>query len=78
MMEDNVRKRMYICVYLGHFTAQQKLTEHCKSTIMKNLKKKKKKKNVNSAFLCQFVYSGSQVLGDPLHLGKGSIHQFKC
>ena len=33
-MEDNVKKkRMYINVYLGHFAVQQKLTEHCKSTI---------------------------------------------
>ena len=34
MMEDIMRKRMYIYVYLGHFAAQQKLTEHHKSTII--------------------------------------------
>ena len=36
MMEDNVRKKN-ICIYgwLGHFTVQLKLTEHCKSIIMK-------------------------------------------
>ena len=48
MMEDNVRKRkyiyIYICIYiwLGHFSIQQKLTEHYKSNIKnKNLKKEK-------------------------------------
>ena len=34
MMEDDTRKRMYICVWLGHFAVQQKFTEHCKSTIL--------------------------------------------
>ena len=39
-MEDNVRKRMcvceiYICIWLGHFAVQQKLTEYCKSTLIK-------------------------------------------
>ena len=34
-MEDNVRKRMYICAKLGHFAIQQKLAGHCKSTIIK-------------------------------------------
>ena len=29
MMENNVRKRMYIYVGLGHFAVQQKLTERC-------------------------------------------------
>ena len=33
MLEDNVRKRMYIYAWLGHFGVQQKSTEHCKSTI---------------------------------------------
>ena len=41
MMEDNVRKRMYMHIYmymyvwLGHFSGQQKLTGYCKSTIEK-------------------------------------------
>ena len=40
MMEDKVRKRIDMCVYLGNFAIQQKLTEHCKSTITKkNFKK---------------------------------------
>ena len=30
MVEDNVRKRVYTYVLLGHFGVQQKLTEHCK------------------------------------------------
>ena len=37
--EDNMRKRMHIYVKLGHFAVQQKLTEHCKSAIIKKLKK---------------------------------------
>ena len=45
IMEDNVRKRMYIYMYeWGHFAVQQNLTEHCKSTIIKKLKSKKRKK----------------------------------
>ena len=36
MMEDNVRKRMYICVQLGHFAVQQKLTEHLLSHCIDN------------------------------------------
>ena len=35
MMEDNVKKRMYVNIWLGHFAVQQKLTEHCESTIIK-------------------------------------------
>ena len=34
MMEDNVRKRMHMCVLLGHCAVQQKLTEHEMSTII--------------------------------------------
>ena len=36
-MEDNVRKSIYIYIYmrLGPFAVQQKLTENCKSTILK-------------------------------------------
>ena len=30
MMEDNMRKRIYICVWLGHYAVQQKLTQYCK------------------------------------------------
>ena len=36
-----MRKRIYIYVQLGHFAVQQKMKEHCKSTIIK-LKKKKR------------------------------------
>ena len=44
-MEDNVRKRMYVCVCvcerererLDHFALQQKLTEHYKSTIIEKI-----------------------------------------
>ena len=45
-MDDNVRKRTYyIYIYnWGHFAVQQKLTEHCKSTIMKNKFLKNRKK----------------------------------
>ena len=44
MMEDNMRKRMYVCVWLGHFAVQQKLVQHCKSTILQ-LKERKKETN---------------------------------
>ena len=36
MMEDNVRKSIYI--WLSHFAVQEKLTEQCKSTIMNKIK----------------------------------------
>ena len=43
-MEDNVRKKIMTQVYnLGHFTVQQKMTEHYKSTVIKEIYKKKKK-----------------------------------
>ena len=44
MMEDNLRKRLWIYVWLGHLAVQQKLTEHCKST--RNWFKKLKKKRM--------------------------------
>ena len=36
VMEGNIRKGMSIFIYikLGHFTIQQKLAQHCKSTIL--------------------------------------------
>ena len=38
MMEDNVKKKnVYKCI-TDHFAVQQKLTEHCKSNIIKFLK----------------------------------------
>ena len=39
MMEDNVRKRMYICMcdWLA-LLYSRKLTEHCKSAIMEKIK----------------------------------------
>ena len=42
-MEENTKKNVYMCI-LGHFAVQQKLTEHCKSTIpqLKTIKKKKR------------------------------------
>ena len=44
MMEDNIRKGtcvyIYIYVRLGHFAAQQKLAQHCKSSILYKLKEK--------------------------------------
>ena len=46
MMEDNVKKRMYICM-CNQVTLlySRKLTEHCKPTIMEKNKIKKKKKD---------------------------------
>ena len=32
------KKRMYIYVQLNHFAVQQKLTQHCKSTILQQKK----------------------------------------
>ena len=49
MIGDNTRKRMYrmymyVYIYIhiksGHSAVQQKLTEHCKSTIIKTFFKK--------------------------------------
>ena len=37
-MEKSIKKNVCVCVY--HFAAQQKLTQHCKSTMLQ-LKKKK-------------------------------------
>ena len=34
MMEDNTRKIMCVYIYIGHFAVQQKLLQHCKSTII--------------------------------------------
>ena len=41
-----IRKRMYIGAWLDHFSVQQKLAQHCKSTIifLEKLKRRKKKK----------------------------------
>ena len=38
MTKDNMRKRVCIDVWLGHFAIQKKLTEQCKSTIIKIFK----------------------------------------
>ena len=35
MMEDSIKKRMYIYVWLGQFAIQQKLKKHCKQTTLK-------------------------------------------
>ena len=46
-MKDNIKKnQLCIDLWLGHFEAQQKLTEQCKSTVIfqKNLKKERKEK----------------------------------
>ena len=36
MMEDDIRKGMYLYVRLGHFAVQEKLAQHCKPTIIKH------------------------------------------
>ena len=41
MIEDNIKKGIQIFIYLGHFAVQQKLAQHCKSTIIKKNKGKK-------------------------------------
>ena len=44
---------MYVCMYvwLGHFAVQQKLTGHCKSTIIEKKSFKKK----HTCYICIFV-----------------------
>ena len=46
MTENNVRKRMYIYVKLGHFTVRQKLTKYYKSTITKKKKGRSRRGSV--------------------------------
>ena len=52
-MEENTKKNVcvYVCIYinikLNHFAVQQKLTQHCKSTILQFKKIKKKRVNRN-------------------------------
>ena len=41
-MEKNI-KRICVYTYMSHFAVQQKLTQHCKSTIFEYLKKKNEK-----------------------------------
>ena len=49
MMEDNVRKRMYICVYdWVTLMYSRKLTERCKPAIMEKIKNIKKPKHTNT------------------------------
>ena len=47
-MEDNIRQGMcvyiYIYIWLDHFAVQQKLAQHCESTILQQKRKKKKEK----------------------------------
>ena len=50
-MENNVRKSM--CIYMGHFAVQQKLTRYCKSTLIKNSKKIRGKKFMKKDFECE-------------------------
>ena len=38
MMEDNMKKRMYTYVYVGHNAVKEKLTELCKSTVIATFK----------------------------------------
>ena len=38
-MEKNMKKNMYIYVLLNHFAVHQKVTQHCKSTILQFKKK---------------------------------------
>ena len=49
-MEKNIKKRVSICVELSHFAVQQRLAQHCKSTILqlKQIKKNKNKRKRNT------------------------------
>ena len=45
-MEKNMKKRMYTCVQLSHFAVEQRLAQHCKSTILELKKKWNKEKQI--------------------------------
>ena len=59
-LEDKVKKRMYINVWLGHFVVQQKLTERYKSTIIN--------------FFLNYQYGGVPVMAQWL-TNQTSIHE---
>ena len=44
MVEYGMRKRLYVCVGQGHYAVQQKLTQHCKSTLL--LKRKYRERSL--------------------------------
>ena len=56
---------IHICIKLSHFAVQQKLTEHCKSTIIKSLEKAKnnillfycKASQVSQKIICVYIFS---------------------
>ena len=64
-MEGNTKKRMYMDVWLGHFAVEQKLTEHCESTI---IKKNKKKRHVKTGHIHHLYLPGFTQVG-----GRGEI-----
>ena len=38
--KEYLKKRMYVCVKQSHFAVQQRLAQHCKSTVLQFKKKK--------------------------------------
>ena len=54
-MDDHMRKRMYIYVWLGPFAVQQKWAQHCKSTIIflsnENKIKQRTKKKIRVMYI---------------------------
>jgi len=54
-MEDNIEKDCINICITGHFAVQQKVTEHCKSTITKKIKKKKTLHRLESGPQCALV-----------------------
>ena len=58
MMEDNIRKKMYLYVRRSHFAVQQKLAQLCKSFI----KNKKNLKSKNAALYQIYLLNGKILL----------------
>ena len=51
MMEYNIRKGMCMYVRLGYFAVQQKLVQHCKSTLLLKICASIKKQNVKTVII---------------------------
>ena len=67
MMEGNMRKRMYVYVWLGHFALEQKLIQHCKSTVIKK-RIGKKFKNFKKEKTFLFWNSPARASAEPQHM----------
>ena len=63
-MEKNLKKIIYLSIYLKHFAVHLKLTQHCKSTIFQQNQKRKKEDNESGPHLirekAEFVRKGQK------------------